>query len=84
MHNSILVDFDEASPRSVTYHQFRKKVLPDSHHTPQVLYVYSTFSARSIVILKSSWERAAKDLEKLGQSSVFVEAGQWSYWSIPR
>ncbi|XP_076818892.1 dnaJ homolog subfamily C member 16-like [Clavelina lepadiformis] len=57
---------DDASSRSISNYKFYKQVLPNSHHTPQVLYVYSTFCAQCIVILRTSWERAAQDLEKLG------------------
>ncbi|XP_078485746.1 dnaJ homolog subfamily C member 16-like [Ciona intestinalis] len=57
---------DSGSTRSISTYQFYHKVLPDSDHTPQVIYVYSTFCGQCIVILRSSWEKAAVDLEKLG------------------
>nr|XP_026694432.1 dnaJ homolog subfamily C member 16-like [Ciona intestinalis] len=57
---------DGSSTRSISTYQFYHKVLPDSDHTPQIIYVYSTFCGQCIVILRSSWEKAAVDLEKLG------------------
>nr|CAB3238848.1 dnaJ homolog subfamily C member 16-like [Phallusia mammillata] len=66
-------DYAESSGKSISKRELYQKILPNSHVTPQVLYVYSTFCTQCIITLKTSWKKAAADLEKLGLQTGTID-----------
>lgn len=54
------------STRTMSLHDYYSRVIPESHHVPHLIYVYSTFCGQCIIWLRTTWQKAASDLEALG------------------
>nr|XP_039266564.1 dnaJ homolog subfamily C member 16-like [Styela clava] len=63
----------QGSSRTISIHDYYTRILPDSHHTPHLIYVYSTFCAQCILWLRTTWHKAASDIENLGVAVYTVD-----------